>query len=133
LFLACGRVRFGGPATWKKGRQALAEFTRRRLHLPPETITMVEGSGLSRKNRITPRTMITVLEAFVPFADLLPVKHDYLMKSGTLTGVYCYGGYLEGSRVPFSIMLNQETNSRDQILRRLTAQFKTPSPAGTQN
>ncbi len=133
LFLACGRIRFGGPATWEKGRRALAEFTSRRLHLPPETITMVEGSGLSRKNRVTPRTMITVLEAFAPFTDLLPVKHDYLLKSGTLTGVYCYSGYLGGGRAPFSIMLNQETNSRDQILRLLTAQFMTPRSAEAQN
>jgi serine-type D-Ala-D-Ala carboxypeptidase/endopeptidase (penicillin-binding protein 4) len=133
LFVACGRVRFGGPATWEKGRKALAEFTSQRLHLPPETITMAEGSGLSRKNLITPRAMIAVLEAFAPFTDLLPVRHDYLMKSGTLKGVYCYSGYLEGSRVPFSIMLNQETNSRDQILGLLTAQFVIPRPSGVQN
>ena len=133
LFVTCGRIRFGGPATWEKGRRALAEFTSRRLHLPPEAITMVEGSGLSRKNLITPRAMLTVLEAFAPFTDLLPVKHNHLMKSGTLTGVYCYSGYMEGSRTPFSIMLNQETNSRDQILRLLTAQFMTPGPAGVRN
>ena len=133
LFVACGRVRFGGPATWEKGRCTLAEFTSQRLQLPPTTITMVEGSGLSRNNLITPRTMIAVLEAFASFTDLLPVKHDYLMKSGTLKGVYCYSGYLEGSRVPFSIMLNQETNSRDQILGLLKAQFITPRPSGVQN
>ena len=133
LFVACGRIRFGGPATWEKGRKALADFTSQRLHLSPQTIIMMEGSGLSRKNMITPRTMIAVLEAFAPFTDLLPVKHDYLMKSGTLKGVYCYSGYLDGSRVPFSIMLNQEANSRDQILDLLTAQFITPCPSGVQN
>jgi D-alanyl-D-alanine carboxypeptidase/D-alanyl-D-alanine-endopeptidase (penicillin-binding protein 4) len=128
LFLACGRTRFGPPATWEKGRLALAEFTHRQLHLVPDAITMVEGSGLSRKNLISPRTMITVLEAFSPFADLLPVKHDTLIKSGTLKGVYCYSGYLEdhGRMAPFAIMLNQQVNSRNQILELLAARFATP-------
>ena len=135
LFVACGRIRFGKPATWEKARKALAEFTNRTLHLPPEAITMVEGSGLSRKNLISPRTMIAVLEAFAPFSDLLPAKHDYLMKSGTLKGVYCYSGYLEdhGRPAPFTIMLNQETNSRDQILRLLAAQFMPPTSAERRN
>jgi serine-type D-Ala-D-Ala carboxypeptidase/endopeptidase (penicillin-binding protein 4) len=135
LFVACGRIHFGKPATWEKGRKALAEFTNRTLHLPPETITMVEGSGLSRNNLISPRTMITVLEAFAPFTDLLPVRHDYLMKSGTLKGVYCYSGYLgdHDRPVPFTIMLNQETNSRDQILHLLVSQFISPAPAEEQN
>jgi serine-type D-Ala-D-Ala carboxypeptidase/endopeptidase (penicillin-binding protein 4) len=134
LFVACGRIRYGKPATWDKGRKALAEFTNHTLHLPPKAITMVEGSGLSRKNLISPRTMIAVLEAFAPFADLLPVKHDYLMKSGTLKGVYCYSGYLKdlGRQVPFSIMLNQETNSRNQILGLLAEQFMPSDPTGIQ-
>jgi serine-type D-Ala-D-Ala carboxypeptidase/endopeptidase (penicillin-binding protein 4) len=135
LFITCGRIRYGRPATWEKGRKALAEFTHHTLHLPPKAITMVEGSGLSRKNLISPRTMIAVLEAFAPFSDLLPQKHDYLMKSGTLKGVYCYGGYLEdhGRQTPFAIMLNQETNSRNQILHLLAEQFTTPVSAGSSN
>lgn len=132
LFIACGRVRYGGAGTWKKGRMALAEFTSRTLRLDPEAITMVEGSGLSRKNQISPRTMIRVLEAFAPHIDLIPTKHDFLMKSGTLKGVYCYGGYFEDhdGLVPFSIMLNQEVNSRDKILRLLAARFE-PLPASS--
>ncbi len=119
LFLACGRKRFGFPATWTKARRALKIFIDTAFHPQPGTITMVEGSGLSRKNRVTPNMMLEVLERFTPFADLLPIKHDLLMKSGTLKGVYCYAGYLEeqGKAVPFAIMLNQPTNSRDGILR----------------
>jgi serine-type D-Ala-D-Ala carboxypeptidase/endopeptidase (penicillin-binding protein 4) len=129
LFIACGRTRFGPPATWKKGRLTFSEFTHRQLHLVPGAITMVEGSGLSRKNQISPRTMITVLEAFAPFADLLPTKHEALIKSGTLKGVYCYSGYLEdqGRMAPFAIMLNQQVNSRNQILSLLAARFAPPA------
>lgn len=131
LFIACGRARFGGAGTWKKGRLALAEFTGKTLHLDPGTITMVEGSGLSRENRISPRTMISVLEAFAPHIDLFPVKHDFLLKSGTMQGVYCYSGYFEdhGRLLPFSIMLNQEANNRDAILKSLAARFETPRAA----
>ena len=130
LFIACGRVRFGGAGTWKKGRLALAEFTGSILNLDPQTISLVEGAGLSRKDLISPKTMISVLESFVPHLDLLPVKHGFLMKSGTMKGVYCYGGYFEnhGRLVPFSIMLNQEVNNRDKILKLLAARFE-PHPA----
>jgi serine-type D-Ala-D-Ala carboxypeptidase/endopeptidase (penicillin-binding protein 4) len=128
LFLACGRARFGFPASWKKSRLTFAEFTHRQLHLVPGAITMVEGSGLSRKNQISPRTMITVLEAFAPYVDLLPTKHETLLKSGTLKGVYCYSGYLDdqGRMAPFAIMLNQQVNSRNQILSLLTERFTAP-------
>ncbi len=126
LFLACGLKRFGPPATWAKARMAAKEFIEQTLHPAPGTITMVEGSGLSRKNRITPRMMLKVLTDLTPYADLLPVRHDLLLKSGTLKGVYCYGGYLQdqGRTAPFTIMLNQEKNSRDPILQILERYFK---------
>ncbi len=133
LFLACGVKRFGFPATWTKAQNALNEFIAHTFRPSPGTLVMVEGSGLSRKNRITPRMMINILKKFSPFADLLPIKHDLLLKSGTLKGVYCYGGYLgdHGRTVPFSIMLNQKTNSRDQILRILEKQFQNSYPNRT--
>jgi serine-type D-Ala-D-Ala carboxypeptidase/endopeptidase (penicillin-binding protein 4) len=128
LFIACGRISFGQPATWQKSRLALKRFTRDQLKLDPRTITIIEGSGLSRKNRLTPQAMVKVLEAFLPFADLLPTKHDLLIKSGTLKGVYCYAGYLQdhGHSIPFAIMLNQQINSREQILNLLISYLQQP-------
>jgi D-alanyl-D-alanine carboxypeptidase/D-alanyl-D-alanine-endopeptidase (penicillin-binding protein 4) len=121
LFLACGARRFGGPATWEKGREALTEFLREKVGLAPRSFTVEEGSGLSRKNRLTPRAMLTVLKAFQPYASLMPLRDGVMVKSGTLNGVYSYAGYFQGSQGldPFVLILNQPENSRDRLLRYL--------------
>ncbi len=94
LFLACGAARFGAPATWEKARATLQIYNKEKLGLSESELVMVEGSGLSRRNRITPRAMITALQKFHPYKELLPIKKGFPLKSGTLTGVYCYAGYL---------------------------------------
>ena len=122
LFLACGSDRFGAPATWDKAREALRIFIRENLELSASELVMVEGSGLSRLNRITPRAMIMALQKFAPFKDLLPVKNGIPLKSGTLTGVYCYAGYIpQQEDAPFVILLNQSQNNRDELLHILAA------------
>jgi D-alanyl-D-alanine carboxypeptidase/D-alanyl-D-alanine-endopeptidase (penicillin-binding protein 4) len=121
LFLACGANRFGAPATWDKGRAALRSYIKEELKLSETELVMIEGSGLSRQNRITPRAMITALQKFAPHKELLPVKNGIPLKTGTLTGVYCYAGYLPQQQdAPFVILLNQTQNNRDELLQVLT-------------
>jgi len=126
LYLALGVRRFGYPASWLKSRLVMLDFIRQDLQLNEKQITMVEGSGLSDRNRITPEALITVLEHFRPYASLIPVKYGTRMKSGTLnkTGVFCYAGYIpDGKRSrSFVILLNQRQNHRDQILKILYRQ-----------
>ena len=122
LFLACGAARFGAPATWDKGRAALRTYIKENLSLSESELVMEEGSGLSRNNRITPRAMLTALRKFSPYRELLPLKNNIPLKSGTLTGVYCYAGYLPQQQdAPFVILLNQPQNNRDEILQLLAA------------
>jgi D-alanyl-D-alanine carboxypeptidase/D-alanyl-D-alanine-endopeptidase (penicillin-binding protein 4) len=62
-------------------------------------------------------------EAFKPHAGLLPFENNCLRKSGTMTGVYGYGGYFAGARGldSFVLLLNQPKNTRDQVLELLGA------------
>jgi len=126
LYLALGAKRFGFPATWQKSRTVMNDFIIQELKLSHEQLTMVEGSGISTKNRSTPEALITVLEYFRPYASLIPVKYGTRMKSGTLrkTGVFCYAGYIpHGKSIrSFVILLNQKHNCRDQILKNLYQQ-----------
>lgn len=126
LYLALGVKRFGYPATWQKSRLAMLEFIADVLQLRPNQITMVEGSGLSNNNRITPEALLVVLEHFRSHASLIPIKYGTRMKSGTLTksGVFCYAGYIPNGRISstFVILLNQKRNRRDQILKILYRQ-----------
>ncbi len=123
LFLAIGAAQFGYPATWKKGKKAMDAYIKKSLHLSSQEICMVEGSGLSTKNRITPGTMLTILKEFIPHTSLIPIKYGVRMKSGTLrkSGVYCYAGYIDNGpqQSPFVILLNQKKNGRDKILKQL--------------
>ena len=126
LYLAAGMKQYGPPATWEKGKKAMDTFIQNTLELSPAHVTIVEGSGLSINNRITPEAMLLVLEKFRPYASLLPKKYGVLMKSGTLkeSGVFSYAGYITkgNSNSPFVILLNQKRNSRDKILNILYQQ-----------
>ena len=123
LFLAMGAKEYGWPATWDKGQRAMTGLYRNKLGLSEKDIVVREGSGLSRQNRMTPRGMLAILEAFKPHAVLLPFENNCLRKSGTMTGVYGYGGYFAGARGldSFVLLLNQPKNTRDQVLELLAA------------
>ena len=127
LFLACGVQKYGLPATWQKGRMAMREYLEKELTLAEKDAVMVEGSGLSRRNRISARAMLTVLRSFKPHAGLLPEKDGALVKSGTLTGVFSYAGYFQdrGRQDGFVIILNQPRNNRDRLLGILKKRYMT--------
>jgi D-alanyl-D-alanine carboxypeptidase/D-alanyl-D-alanine-endopeptidase (penicillin-binding protein 4) len=126
LYLALGVKKYGIPATWAKSRKAINDFIHNSLEITDSQIIMVEGSGLSMNNRISPEAMILVLEKFKPFTSLIPIKYGVRMKSGTLrkSCVFCYAGYIakEKFRNPFVILLNQKMNGRDKILKILYRQ-----------
>ncbi len=119
IFLETGAAAYGYPASWLKGRRALKEFTRKDQEFAGTFVSLVEGSGLSRKNILTAEAMLRALELFKSQANLLPEENGARIKSGTLRGVYSYAGYLPGEKGldSFVIILNQQQNNRDEILR----------------
>lgn len=121
LLLTAAAHQYGSPATWQKARKLLHHYATVTLDIPEDAIVVMEGSGISRKNEITPTAMLTVLNAFSPHRDLLPEKFGVQVKSGTMKAVYCYAGYLdyESGLQMFAILLNQKVNTRDEILLEL--------------
>jgi len=119
IFLTAGAKLYGYPATWEKGRKAMAAFIDKDKLLANAAIKLAEGSGLSRNNRLTARAMLHILDRFKPYARLLPEGNGVRIKSGTLTGVYSYAGYFRENGNPdgFVIILNQPVNNRDEILQ----------------
>lgn len=118
IFLAMGAARFGPPATVEKSQFVMADFFRF-LGLP--RLKVEEGSGLSRRNRITANQMIVVLEHFRPYRDLLHHEGSAWSKTGTLSDVKSMAGYIvpEHTRpLSFVIILNGRhvgPRSREQI------------------
>jgi len=132
LLLACGGAEYGYPADLEKGRRALDRYLHEVIGLGPEEVQVQEGSGLSRANRVTPAAMLKILAAFKPYARLLPEMRGQLVKSGTLTGVYSYAGYLRddsGRLDSFVLILNQKRNSRDQLLDKIIHLHRMANPA----
>ena len=118
LLLTIGMQRYGPPATLEKGTRALTEYLRQEVKLPTEQFKLVEGSGISRKNRLTPEAIWQLLKAFAPYQNLLHEENGVLLKTGTLRGVYTMAGYLPGTQqLYFVILLNQSQNYRNKILQ----------------
>ena len=132
LFLAVGAKEFGLPATWEKGRAAMGAYIASTLRLDNKQLVVREGAGLSRRNLISPAAFIPILERFKPFAELLSEKEGIPLKSGTMTGVYCYAGYFakDGALLPFALLLNQTENTRKPLLLELQKAIASPPGKG---
>ncbi len=120
LMLVMGAKIFGTPATLEKGVKALKLFSRQNLDL--ENIKIHEGSGLSRKNLISPSQMLTILLKFMPYHSLLKRNNNDYYKTGTLLDVRTRAGYILGGDnrlYPYVIMVNEKNQGYELILQNL--------------
>jgi D-alanyl-D-alanine carboxypeptidase/D-alanyl-D-alanine-endopeptidase (penicillin-binding protein 4) len=93
LFLVLGAETLGAPATVHKAQQVMRSCLQKRLGW--SDFHVEEGSGLSRKNRVTSAQITDLLASFERYSFLLPKKHGLLAKTGTLRGVSSLAGYLD--------------------------------------
>ena len=121
LYLTMGAKLYGYPATWEKSRLAVEDTLLKEFKLSAGEIRIIEGSGLSRKNLVSPYAMIQLLDFFKPYSGFLPQEDGKILKSGTLKGVYSYGGYFLDNKDldSFVLILNQERNTRERVLKEL--------------
>lgn len=109
LFLTLGIHKYGAPATVEKGQLAMTECLKQRVGW--RDFHIEEGSGLSRRNQVTPIQMTKLLQSFEPYKDLLNVEDDFTAKTGSLRGVNTLAGYFDLSateRVRFAILVNSD-------------------------
>jgi D-alanyl-D-alanine carboxypeptidase/D-alanyl-D-alanine-endopeptidase (penicillin-binding protein 4) len=90
-------------------------------------ITLKDGAGLSRNNRLSPRQLVDLLNMFRPWKHLLPeVSEGIYAKSGTLDNVSTLAGYSvdkEQNWNAFALMINQTVyhKRRNAIAKALTS------------
>ncbi len=117
LLMAVGAGAYGPPATLEKGLQAANLYAKETLGIAP---TLVEGSGISRKNRLTATMFLKILDAFSPYHQLLNDYEGIRYKTGTLSGIQTRVGYIpagNGELYRFVVLINTPGKLADPIVR----------------
>lgn len=120
IVLAISAKIHGQPGILDKGVWAISDFAISILKI--DDLKIVEGSGISRENRISAKSFLKILAAFEPHMDLMKHNGNEYYKTGTLTGVSTRAGYIKGSdgrSYKFVIMTNSNGNSAEKISKRL--------------
>jgi D-alanyl-D-alanine carboxypeptidase/D-alanyl-D-alanine-endopeptidase (penicillin-binding protein 4) len=123
ILIATGAEVYEPPGTLEKGVHAISRYVEKVLKIG--RIHMVEGSGISRDNRLSARQLHVILENFEPYHKLMPCVNGSFFKTGTLNGVKTRVGYIDrgnGSLYRFVILLNTPGKTTKPIVDRI---FKT--------
>ena len=120
LLITAGIKAFGPPGNLKKGVEAAIAYATREFGITDMKIA--EGSGISRKNRLSAQQMMRVLEVFEPNFVLLRQQGRDFYKTGNLNGINTRAGYIaskDGGKYRYVIMINTPGKSTRPIMRRL--------------
>jgi D-alanyl-D-alanine carboxypeptidase/D-alanyl-D-alanine-endopeptidase (penicillin-binding protein 4) len=91
-------------------------------------INIIDGSGLSPQNRVTPHALVKVLQFaktrswFDSFYTALPVFNGMKIKSGSIGGARSFAGYhisAKGKEYIFAIIVNNYNGSSAEIVKKL--------------
>jgi serine-type D-Ala-D-Ala carboxypeptidase/endopeptidase (penicillin-binding protein 4) len=119
LLIAAGAAEYGAPGNLEKGIRAAMNVAGR---LGIENLVLVEGSGISRKNRIRAQDLDRVMKAFAPYASLMRTDGPERYKTGTLAGIRTRAGYIQvpgGSQVRYVILINTPGIAAGPVIREL--------------
>ena len=120
LLIAAGAQALDSPGTLAKGVALASDYAKNELAI--ENMTIAEGSGISRNNRISAFQMDRVLQKFLPYHHLMRREGSEFYKTGTLYGISTRAGYIEtanGELYRYVILLNTPGKSTDPIILRL--------------
>jgi D-alanyl-D-alanine carboxypeptidase/D-alanyl-D-alanine-endopeptidase (penicillin-binding protein 4) len=120
LLIAAGAQALDSPGTLAKGVALASDYAKNELAI--ENMTIAEGSGISRNNRVSAFQMDRVLQKFLPYHHLMRREGSEFYKTGTLYGISTRAGYIEtanGGLYRYVILLNTPGKSTDPIILRL--------------
>ena len=120
LFITSGIEALGPPGNLEKGVAAALDYTSNVLQI--KNLSIVEGSGISRRNRISAHHMLRVLDKFKPHHQLMRKNGREFYKTGTLSGVSTRAGYVadgNGGLYRYVVMINTPGKSTKPIMRNL--------------
>ncbi len=120
LLISTGTKVYGQPGTLDKGVLAALNYTKNVLNI--DDISIIEGSGISRQNRVSANSLHKILEKFEPYYKLMHKSGRKFYKTGTLDGINTRAGYLrneKGELYHFVVLINTPGRSAELIMNRL--------------
>ncbi len=117
LLIAAGTKSYGPPGTLEKGIRAASAYAKNTLKI--HNLTIMEGSGISRSNRISAKSLYKILNGFKPYHFLMRRWDRSFYKTGTLKGINTMAGYVEntkGELYCFVVLLNTPGKSTKPIM-----------------
>ncbi|MBT8331375.1 MAG: D-alanyl-D-alanine carboxypeptidase, partial [Deltaproteobacteria bacterium] len=120
LLIATGAKIIGSPGTLDKAVTIATDYAKEELGIADMTI--VEGSGISRDNRVSAAQMDRVLQEFLPYHYYMRRAGREYYKTGTLYGISTRAGYIRrsnGQLCRYVIMLNTPGKSAEPLALRL--------------
>lgn len=118
LMIAAGAKTYGPPGTLEKGLRVMKATATEKLGI--QNIMIAEGSGISRRNRLSARMMDKMLAAFAPHRALMRQEKGHFYKTGHLSGIRTRAGYIEtgdGRLVRFVVLLNTNGKSTLPVMK----------------
>jgi D-alanyl-D-alanine carboxypeptidase/D-alanyl-D-alanine-endopeptidase (penicillin-binding protein 4) len=118
LLISSGIKAYGPPGTLEKGVATALYYAEDILKM--NGITIFEGSGISRKNRVSAAHMHRVLDTFAPYYLLMNRQNNDFYKTGTLYGISTRAGYIQGKDGQLNryvVMINTPGKSTGKIMR----------------
>ncbi len=110
-----------------KGIEIIQEFWEQQ-GIDKYSLNMIDGSGLSPQNKVTPKALVQVLQYahqqnwYDAFSKALPLYNNMKMKSGTIGGVKAFAGYHtagNGKEYSFAIIVNNYDDTKGSITPKL--------------
>jgi serine-type D-Ala-D-Ala carboxypeptidase/endopeptidase (penicillin-binding protein 4) len=99
-----------------------------RKSIEPSAINIIDGSGLSPANRVTASALVTVLQYakkqswFPSFYDALPEINGIKMKSGSISDVVSYTGFIKsrnGTDYTFAFIINNYDSDANVVRKKM--------------
>ena len=117
LLVTCGIETYGPPGTLEKGVRAASAYAKNILKI--DNFRFVEGSGISRKNRMSAENFYKILDVFEPYRFLMRRMGNAFYKTGTLKGIHTRAGYIENKKgrvYAFVLLINTPGKSPKPIM-----------------
>ena len=149
FFKKLGNIRYGEAGTWQNGAQAVREFLAARVGIDVSELVVLDGSGISRYNLISPHQIVNFLvwvqkqhqfcaefTASLPIAGVdgslkhrmaeNPMQGNVRAKTGSMSGISSLSGYVttkDGDLLAFSVLINGFVKPSKELKRQLEDQI----------